>query len=298
MVSHPDIVIARIAGPQGDVASRRQLVAAGVSDEAIRHRLRVKRFQELHAGVYKVGPGSPTPRARRLAAVLACGDRAVLSHRSAASAWGLRPSSSARIEVTVPHRGPRRRNGITIHRTRRLPADEIAVCDGIPCTNSARTLVDLAGIVPQRELARALERSVALRLFDLAAFERTLRRARGCRGTHLVRTLLADLTDDPPFTRSELEGRFLELVAAAALPPPVVNGVVCGHEVDFHWPELRLVVETDGAETHATRPAFERDRARDLDLELAGWHVVRVTWRQVVFEPERVVALLRTLQSP
>lgn len=295
---HPDILIARIAGGQDDVASRRQLIAAGVSEDAIRHRVRVQRFQVLHAGVYKVGPGRPTARARTLAAVLACGEGAVLSHRSAGAAWGLRPSSSPRIEVTVPRARPRRQRGIAVYGTRRLYGDEVAECDGVPCTSVARTLVDLAGVVSERDLSRTLERSVVLRLFDLAAVQAALGRAQHCRGAQLLGRKLAELADDPPFTRSELERRFLELVAAAGLPAPVVNGIVCGHEVDFHWPKLRFVVETDGAETHATRPAFERDRARDLDLELAGWHVVRITWRQVVLQPERVVALLRTLRDP
>ena len=103
---------------------------------------------------------------------------------------------------------------------------------------------------------------------------------------------LAELDDAPP-TRSELERRFLDLVRSASLPSPVTNGLVDGYEVDFHWPDARLIVETDGRETHATPLAFERDRERDLELTLAGWRVIRITWRQLRDAPERIVALLR-----
>jgi very-short-patch-repair endonuclease len=120
-----------------------------------------------------------------------------------------------------------------------------------------------------------------------------LDRAYGTRGTGTLRRLLAEMADEPPFTRSELERRFLELIREAGLPLPVVNALVAGHEVDFHWPAHRLVVETDGGATHGYALAIKEDRRRDVDLELAGWHVLRLTWRQVVHEPERVAMLLR-----
>jgi very-short-patch-repair endonuclease len=125
-----------------------------------------------------------------------------------------------------------------------------------------------------------------------------LERANGRRGTGTLRRLLADLADEPRFVRSELERRFIALVRRACLPPPVVNGFVAGHEVDFHWSAQRLVVETDGAATHANALAFERDRRRALDLELAGWHVVRISWRQVIDEPHRVTAMLDSRLTP
>jgi very-short-patch-repair endonuclease len=121
-----------------------------------------------------------------------------------------------------------------------------------------------------------------------------LDRANGRRGTGTLRRLLAETHGEPPITRRELERHFLELVRAADLPHPIVNALVQGHEVDFHWPARRLVVETDGRATHAHALAFDRDRRRDVDLELAGWHVLRLTWRDVVHEPERVTTLLRS----
>ena len=164
----------------------------------------------------------------------------------------------------------------------------------IPSTTVARTLVDLAGVEQPRRLRRALEQSLVLRVFDLRAMEAVLDRAHGRRGTGTLRRLLAEIADEPPFTNSELERRFLELLRQAGLPLPVLNGLIAGYEVDFHWPAHRLVVETDGRATHGHAMAFQSDRRRDLELELAGWHVLRITWRQVVHEPERVAALLRS----
>jgi hypothetical protein len=179
-----------------------------------------------------------------------------------------------------------------VHATRSLPPDEVTVHNGIACTTVARTIVDLAAVESVRRLHRALEQALILRVFDGAALNAALDRANGRRGVGTLRRLLAGLDDEASPTRTELERRFVELVADAGLPAPVVNARLAGHEVDFHWPAQRLVVETDGRETHDTVVAFERDHQRDLDLELAGWHVLRVTWRQVVGEPERVAALI------
>jgi very-short-patch-repair endonuclease len=200
--------------------------------------------------------------------------------------------------VTIRRGGSRHRPGITVHTTRSLDAADISVSEGIPCTGPARTLVDLAGVVSPRVLGRAVEQSLVLRLFDRAALDSALAQARGRRGTGTLRRLLASLAEEPPHTRSELERRFVELVRDAGLPVPAANSLVAGYEVDFHWPAERLIVETDGRATHGTHYGFERDRARDLELELAGWHVVRVTWHQVVHEPARVAALLRSRLRP
>jgi very-short-patch-repair endonuclease len=116
----------------------------------------------------------------------------------------------------------------------------------------------------------------------------------GLHGAGRLRRSLECLADEPPPTRSELERWFLELVRDAGLPAPFVNGLVVGYEVDFHWPSQRLIVEADGRSVHGTSAAFQRDRRRDLDLELAGWHVLRIGWRQITDHPDRVVALLRS----
>ena len=165
--------------------------------------------------------------------------------------------------------------------------------NGIPCTTWARTIVDLAAVTTPPRLERALDQSQILRVFDLRELEAALAAACGRSGTATLRALLGELFEEPAPTRSELERRFLNLMRDAGLPEPVVNGRVGGYEVDFHWPEHRLIVETDGRATHDTDIAFERDRRRDLDLALAGWHVVRISWRQLQAEPEKIAAALR-----
>ena len=222
----------------------------------------------------------------------------MVSLRAAAALLDLRHSPSGPIDVTIPRGGGRRRPGIAIHVTRSLDPTEVTVREGIPLTTPARTLVDLAAVLPPRALARALEQAVILRIFDGVALDAALARSRGRRGIGALRRLLAELEDEPAPTRTELERRFLELVRGAGLPTPVVNAHLAGYEVDFHWPRQRLVVETDGRATHATPYAFERDRRRDLDLSLAGWQVLRVGWRQVVEQPGRVAAALRARLPP
>jgi very-short-patch-repair endonuclease len=203
------------------------------------------------------------------------------------------------VEVVVLRAGGRSREGITVHVTRSLDASEVTSHESIPCTSPARTLLDLAGVSSRRQLRRALERSLELRLFDGTAVHAALGRASGRRGARLLREVLAGMPlDEPAPARSEIERRFVDLVRDEGLPLPVVNGHVGVHQVDFHWPSHRLVVETDGRATHDTPHQFEEDRRRDLELTLAGRHVVRVGWRQLVHEPERVAALLASALRP
>ena len=194
------------------------------------------------------------------------------------------------MHVTTVRRGARSRRGVTVHETRSLDQDEQTIRDGIPCTTVARTLVDVAANGTRPEVARLLEQASRLNLLEMNAFSRY----QGRRGMALLRPLLAHLADEPAPTASELERLLLALVRRAGLPLPAVNAHIGEHQVDFHWPDHRLVVETDGAAHHGFPAAFARDRRRDLDLELAGWHVLRLGWRQVVHEPARVMRLLRT----
>ena len=204
---------------------------------------------------------------------------------------GLRHAPSGNVEVTVPATGSRRRRGIKVHTTR--SEIESVVIEGIRCTTPMRTLVDLAAVLNEHQLRRTLERALELDVFDRFALDAVLAHPDGRQGTKLLRRLLADLSDEPFPTASEIERRFLELIREAGLPYPVVNGHIGVLQVDFHWPAHRLVVETDGRATHGHVIAFHRDRDRDLELSLAGWHVIRLTWRQILHEPERVVAALR-----
>lgn len=234
-----------------------------------------------------------------MAALLACGDGAVLSHRSAANLWGLRPTDRTRVDVTTARAAKRCRPGIEAHRSLRLMADDVTALRGIPTTTVPRTLLDLADVVDRRALARAVERADALRLFDGAAMRAVLDRACGRRGAADLLRVLDSYDPASEFTRSELEHRFLALCRAAGIPDPKVNLMVDlpdgPIEADFAWPEARLIVETDGHRTHGTRGAFERDRRRDQRLNCAGWRVLRFTWHQVGGNPEQVASTLQAL---
>ncbi|MGH2897591.1 MAG: type IV toxin-antitoxin system AbiEi family antitoxin domain-containing protein, partial [Solirubrobacteraceae bacterium] len=231
--THPDLVIAGYAAAQYGLVSTRQLLAAGVGRGAIEHRVSVGRLIGVHRGVYAVGHLPHTPVVRRMAAVLACGRGALLSHASALAHWELRPSSATRIDITVPGRSGRRsRRGIVIHRSTVLPAFEVTVHHGIPVTTVARALLDGAATLRPPSLARAIERSEVLQLFDLTAMRRTLAAHRNHPGARKLERGL-DLYRDDELTRSELEALMRALCDAHALPRPLVNHVVAGKEVDF-----------------------------------------------------------------
>lgn len=292
-MEHPDLVIAWLAERQHEIVSRPQLLAAGVTDQMIRSRVARRTLTPLHRGVYKVGPGRPSRLGLFIAAVFAAGEGATLGYRSAGALCNLRPQNTGPVEIIVSRRGVKPQRGIRIHTTRSLHPDDLTRRDGIPCTTPARTIVDLAAVLPSHAMRRVLENAQIERIFDLTAITAALNRAPGRKGTGTLRTLLTDLAPEPPRTRSDFEAAFLTLIAQADLPSPTVNGYVNGYEVDFHWPDAKLIVETDGRGTHGTEVAFERDRQRDLELKLADWDVIRITWRQLTREPHNVVALLR-----
>jgi very-short-patch-repair endonuclease len=232
-----------------------------------------------------------------MAAVLAGGPDAVLSHRSAAALWGLRSTARGRVEITVPR--PRRpQAGIEIHRGR-LAFDEVSVIRGIPVTTPPRTLLDLAAAVPRRQLERALDEAEVLRLTDPLSVGDMVQRHPRRRGTAALRAILANQQIGANITRSELERRFLAFLDDQDLPRPEVNAHlrVRGRtfEADCLWRAQHLIVELDGHATHGTTAAFERDRERDRILQTAEWRVVRVTWRQLHEEPTAVASDLRTL---
>jgi very-short-patch-repair endonuclease len=284
--------IAALAGRQYGVVSRAQLLALGLSGSAIGRRVRGGRLHPVHRGVYAVGHASLTREARYLAAVLASGPGAVLSHVAAAQLWDLRPSSARAVDVIVPvaSRGVRR-PGVRAHRSV-LRAGERTVHRRIAVTTPARTLLDLAHVLPTRALHRALDRAEALRVFDLDALRRV---ADGRPGTAALRAALGDHDAGTTLTRSEFEERLLEVCARHGLPRPLVNTVVCGLEVDTLFADARVVVEADGYAHHGTRAAFERDRARDRRLAVAGYRVLRVTHRALTEDPEAFAAELRHL---
>ena len=292
-----DEAIAELAGHQHGVVAREQLVALGVGTRAIEHRLEHGRLHRVHRGVYAVGHRVISREARWMAAVLACGGHAALSHASAGALWGLRPSSRVWADVTVA-RNLHPRRGIAVHRVV-LPADEVTVELGIPVTTPARTLFDLAAVIRPGALERAVEEADVLRLHGPLSLGDLLARHPGRPGGPALRRILAAAAIGAGITRSELEDRFLALVDDVGLPRPQVN-VGLEHasgwvEADCVWREAGVVVELDGYASHGTRAAFDRDRARDRALEAAGWRVSRVTWAHLHHERDTVVAELRAL---
>lgn len=185
------------------------------------------------------------------------------------------------------------RGTLVVHERQTLSTADTRILDGLPITSPARTLVDLAATMPLEALDIALAEAQVLRLVTPAAVRAALARAPRQPGTAALRGLLDGGHGAP--TRSELERTMLRLLARAGLPRPRVNTRIARYEVDFAWPAHRLVVETDGWSAHGHRRAFERDRARDVDLQAGGWTVVRMTWRQLTAEPLRAAARLAQL---
>ena len=235
-----------------------------------------------------------------MAAVLAAGPGAALSHRSAADLAELRATDRRRIDVIVPREHAARIAGVAVHRSRTLTPADITTVDGIPCTTVARTLLDLAAVTPRRSTERAIEQAEVQGVLDYRATVAQLERNRSTRGAKRLRAALADHAGDAP-TESELEERFLALCRQAGLPLPERQVHINPDDgepalrVDFAWRAQRLVVETDGGKYHRTRAKFESDRRKDQRLALAGWRVLRITWRQLIDEPARIVETIRKL---
>jgi very-short-patch-repair endonuclease len=290
-----DRAIAQLADAQHGVVARRQLVALGVTPTMIVERMRAGRLLRLHRGVYAVGHRRLRREGWWLAAVLAVGDRAVLSHRDAAALHGIRQlSNSGVVDVTTPGEAAIPR--IRIHHARRLDPADITVVHDIPTTTVARTLVDLAGVVPKDHLARALTEAERLGVLDVDAVEAARGRIRGRRGrgdAALSAALAEHRALGAQLTRSSLEARFLQLVRSAGLPRPSMNATIHGYEVDAFWPDRRVIVELDGWAFHHTRRAFQRDRTKANALMLRGYAVLRYTHHDVTRRPERVAGELR-----
>ena len=278
-----DAAIVALARAQHGLVAARQLRALRLGSRGIRRRVARGWLIDRGGGVFQAG-AIAGPCAREMAALLRHGDRSVVSDESAAAGWGLRDAPrDAPVHLTVPT-GAAERNGVRLHR-RRLAHDEWLVRDGLRITTPARTIADLSLSMPAAELQRLIEET---QLRNLATREKL---AAYGHGRPALRQALAAF-DEPQLTRSEAERRLVELIRAAGLPRPRTNARVEGLEVDVVWPEQRLVVEVDGYAFHGSRAAFERDRRRDARLLTAGYRVLRITWRQLTEEPQRVVATL------
>jgi very-short-patch-repair endonuclease len=286
--------LAAMGRRQHGVVARRQLAALGIGNGAIKARLRLGQLHAVHRGVYSLGHRSLTIRGAWLAAVLACGDEALLSHRSAAALWGLTRPRRSPVEVTSRH-GRTGRDGILLHHSP-LADGERSIEAGIPVTSVARTLLDLAEVLDEDGLRRAFEEADRLKLLRMPALEQVCARAGKRKGLVALRRLI-DAAREPVFARSPLENRFAELYREhlSDLPVPLTNISILDHEVDAYWPAHRLVVEMDSWEFHRHRAAFESDRARDAAMQAAGYRVLRYTHRRLEADPATVASELRAI---
>ena len=270
----PDLALAELAARQHGVVARAQLLALGFDRRAIEYRLKVGRLHLLHRGVYAVGHRPPSPLATAIAAVLACGPDAALSHGSAAAPWRIVPRWPSPTHVTAP--GERRHPGIHVHRSRRA---DVTTHYGIRVTTPARTLVDLADALNPTQLTRALNEAQVQRLVTPADLTTLFTRYPGRR--------TARLTPEQGATRSHLEDRFVRFLKRHRLPLPEFNQHIAGHEVDAVYRTQRLVIELDSRQFHTTPNAFERDRDRDADLLNAGFSTLRITDQRLKHQPTR-----------
>jgi len=292
---HPlDARLAVVAARQYGLVTLGQLRSVGVGDTGIRERVRSRRLHRLHRGVYAVGHRELKAEAFWLAAVLACGPGAALSHHAAAAHLNIRRSDAPTIDVTVPARSGRlSRKGIRVHRSGRLAPEDVAAHEGIPVTTVARTLVDLADVLPAHALKRTIDEAEYKRVLDLRALVAAVERNPGRRGATVLKLAKAPME----MTRSRLEQCFLALVERHGLPRPAVALPIEGYEADFAWPEYGLVVETDDRGSHGTRAAFEHDRLRDRRLLRAGFRTIRLTGRALRYDEEAIVADLEAVLS-
>jgi predicted transcriptional regulator of viral defense system/very-short-patch-repair endonuclease len=276
-----DAVIAKLAALQHGVVARWQLLILGISSRKIARRLESGVLHRVHRGVYAVGHPKISPRGHAMAAVLACGPTAALSHRSAAALWNLLRDQRTFYDVTSTRRSGTKHRRIRLHQPRGLHPEDRTEVNGIPVTSVARTLFDVAEAESERLARRAFNEAIRLQLLNLHVLERVAERSRGRRGCKRFRALIEDLTDTVPETRSDPEERFLELCRERGLPEPAMNVTVAGHVVDAYWPERNLVVEIDSWGFHRTRDDFENDHQRDIDLKLARVETLRVTDRRL-----------------
>ena len=292
-----EMAIARLAQFQFGVVARRQLLELGFSRDQIGRHIRRGSLHVVQRGVYAAGHPVVSTQGRWMAAVLACGEGAVLSHRAAGRLQGIVSLGSGLPEVTRPT-GWRSQQGIVQHRSPLSP-DEVEVVSGIPVTGLSRTLLDLASILSRERLEAALNEAEVLGLTDRVSVHTLLERYPRRQGTPALRAILGDRQRARGVTRRELERRFAAALASTDLPRPHRNAdvAVAGRffEVDCLWRAERLIVELDGGFVHRTWRAMERDRERDRLLVADGWRVVRITWRQLRDDAPAVIADLRGL---
>lgn len=283
-----DEAIARLAWAQQGLVTTGQLLWLGLSPPAITRRVQAGRLFRRHRGVYLVGHQAMTELTPPVAALLALGPAAVLSHWTALWLWGILEAPTDVVHVSVPAASARSRGGIHVHRMGSLDDRELRTRRGLPVVSPAAALLDVADTERPIEIERLLNAGRQRHLIKQGDLDRVIRRAVGRRGLAVLRTLFRGQTNDD-FSRSEAERVLRNLIRTAGLPTPRRNLVVHGHELDFFWPELGLNVETDGYEWHSARDRLNSDRERDASLATFGIQVIRFTWDQLQ-RPHEVIA--------
>jgi hypothetical protein len=276
------------------VLTRRDLEGLGFSKMAIDHRVATGRLHLISRGVYAVGRPELTPRGRWMAAVLACGDEAMLSHRSAAELWGIGYEERNRIDVTVRRKREIRRRGLKVRSRRSLDSQSAVVRFGIPVTNPVQTLIDLATELNILRLERAVNEADKLDLVDPETLRAALDAYVGMPGVKALRTMLDRHTFR--LSDSDLEIFFRPLALAAGLPLPLTKHRVLGYEVDFWFPDHGLVVETDGLRYHRTASQQARAAKRDQKHTASGLRVLRFTHWQIAHAADEVTGVLRQIR--
>ena len=279
-----DWIAGEIADRQHGVVARWQLLAAGMSPEAIARSLKAGRLRSMLRGVYSVGHAVVSADGWYQAALLACGDQSVLGHHTACMKWDLRRGDLFPLSVIVPGDRGRKLDRIQTRRTK-LDRRDWMLFDGLRLTTPARTIIDMAGELSPKEMRLLVERAQDVKRFDPKRIEEVLERNHRRPGCRPLLHLIALLNPDADGAKSYLERLFLKLVRKAGLPFPEVNVMIEKRERDFVWRDRRLVVEVDGYANHSSRQAMRRDRARDRELTAALWRPARFTYEDVAFEP-------------
>jgi very-short-patch-repair endonuclease len=290
-----DAELAALAAKQHGVVAYWQLIELGLSKGAIEQRVRASRLHRKHRGVYAVGHPLLTRRGEMIAAVLACGPEALLSHWSAAELWEFLPRVRAFIDVVSATRN-RKRKGIVCHEGANLDPDR-ARRHGIPVTSPSRTLLDLAAVATPKQLAEAIEAAERSRWLNPREMQKLIARNPKRPGIKALKAALAAYDPIMRRTRSALERDFIRECRRLNVPKPVSNEIVEGLEVDMFWPDAKVIVELDSWEFHKTRAAFERDRRRDAWLERRGYRVLRVTYDWLATEPGEVAETVKELRD-
>jgi hypothetical protein len=300
-----DQAISNLSLEQQGVFGFDQLLALGLTPRAVHARATAGRLHRIHHTVYSLVPKELLKReGLYMAAALACGPGAVLSHRSAAALLELRDWGHTKIEVTVPRRSARRHDGVKVHRSTTLTDEDVTDVNNIPCTTIARTLLDLADVVTPRQLERSFDQAEISERLDLTAINDQLARNPTRPGAKAVRNVLTTHYIGGTPTWSENEEALLAITRELGIPDPDTNQFIVLDDggppirVDFVWREERVIVEADSKKWHTSRQRLEQDRVRDQRLTAAGWKIIRTTWNQMTQRPHELRPLLLKLLVP